>query len=132
MKAQSDLVMVESVCKLQKKMSEMKDREIKMLKEQVAELDRQLKSKREDNKQEVDSEGIEMLRAKLTSLSFLNQQGAELQAQLRSNLEYVIQESKQKDLEISDLSTQNLDLTSKMELLSKQLEELHTTHSSAI
>jgi hypothetical protein len=84
------LVMVESVGKLQKKMSEMKDREIKILKEQVAELDRQLKSKREDNKQEVDSEGIEMLRAKLTSLSFLNQQGAELQGQLRSNLEYVI------------------------------------------
>ena len=112
MKAQSDLVMVESVGKLQKKMSEMKDREIKMLKEQVAELDRQLKSKMEDNKQEVDSEGIEMLRAKLTSLSFLNQQGAELQAQLRSNLEYVIQESKQKDLEISDLCTQNSELTS--------------------
>ena len=43
-----------------------------MLKEQVAELDRQLRSKREDNKQEIDSEGIEMLRAKLTSLSFLN------------------------------------------------------------
>jgi ABC-type phosphate transport system auxiliary subunit len=78
LKAQSDLVMVQSVGKLQKKMSEMKDREISVLKEQVAELDKQLKSKREDTKQEVDSESIEMLRAKLTSLSFLNQQGAEL------------------------------------------------------
>ena len=64
--------MVLSVEKHQKLMSEMKDKEIEVLKEQVAELDRQLKSKREDNKQEIDSEGIEMLRAKLTSLSFLN------------------------------------------------------------
>ncbi len=48
-----------------------------MLKEQVAELDRQLRSKREDNKQEIDSEGIEMLRAKLTSLSFLNKKAEE-------------------------------------------------------
>ena len=86
--------MIQAVGKLQKTMSEMKDREIRALKEQVTELDRQLKSKREDTKQEVDSEGIEMLRAKLTSLSFLNQQGTELQAQLRSNLEFVINENK--------------------------------------
>ena len=86
--------MIQAVGKLQKTMSEMKDKEIRALKEQVTELDRQIKSKREDTKQEVDSEGIEMLRAKLTSLSFLNQQGTELQAQLRSNLEFVINENK--------------------------------------
>lgn len=40
--------MVQAVSKLQKTMSEMKDREIKALKEQVAELDRQLNQKRDN------------------------------------------------------------------------------------